>query len=207
MDIQPDYGATSTIFTEYLYNLELRPGSRLATALQFGIRTDTMNFQRHARDVDMRAYQYLNKFADAALLARITQSELRLDWLPRVAAAIQDLRKAGTGYFAFLDKVQSPDILVLAADFLTRVYEIRWAAVSGVYDKTVVVVFRGDGLTMDMGRLAKDKFNALGSAGGHKTMARAEIPLEAVGDEDLGRFIFNTLTAKPSRPRAAPGAV
>ncbi|MDR2503412.1 MAG: DHH family phosphoesterase [Deltaproteobacteria bacterium] len=193
MEIKPEYGATSTILTEYLYNLNLRIGARLATALQFGIRTDTGNFQRHTCEVDLRAYQYLSKFADPQLLTRIVQSELRLDWLPYVARAISRRRKIGSGHLTVLDKVDSPDILVLIADFLTRVYEIRWLIVAGIHEKNIVLIFRGDGLTMDMGRLAQSRFDELGSAGGHKAMARAEFPLETMEGGSLDAFIRKRL--------------
>ncbi len=52
-EIRNEYGATSTIMTEYLYNLGIRPGKLLATALQFGIKTDTASFERAFHDVDM----------------------------------------------------------------------------------------------------------------------------------------------------------
>jgi len=196
MEIKPEYGATSTIFTEYLYNLGLHIGSRLATAMQFGIRTDTKNFQRHTCEVDLRAYQYLSKFADSNLLTRIVQSELHLNWLPYVARAIALRRKIGSGHLVVLDQVDSPDILVLIADFLNRVYEIRWLIVAGVSRQTAVLIFRGDGLSVDMGRLAKSRFDALGSAGGHKAMARAEFPLAALGGETLSDFIHKQLSSK-----------
>lgn len=199
-EIKPGYGATSTMFAEYLYNLEIRPGVRLATALQFGIRTDTQAFQRNAHEVDLRAYQFLGKFADASLLQRIMSSEFHLDWLAYFAKGITKLRKAGTGHFVFMDKVVSPDILVLLADFLTRVYEIRWVAVTGIYDKEVVMVFRSDGQSQDVGRIAALKFNELGSAGGHKTMARAEFPANIVESKELESFIYKKLVAKLPEP-------
>ncbi len=198
-DIKPEYGATSTMLTEYLYNLGIKPGARLATALQYGIRTDTMHFQRNTKDVDMRAYQYLNRFADQSLLTRIMRSEFRIDWLPYMAKAIEKLRSAGSGCMAYLGAVESPDILVLIADFFTRVYEIRWLAVAGIYEKTAVMVFRGDGISRDVGKLALEKFNQLGSAGGHKTMARAEFPANVSGDEDLETFLHRLLVSKLSQ--------
>lgn len=200
-DIKPEYGATSTMLTEYLYNLELRPGVRLATAMQFGIRTDTLAFQRHVSEVDLRAYQYLGKFADSALLQRIMYSEFHLDWLPYFAKGINRLRKAGRGYFIFMDKVESADILVLIADFLSRVYEVRWIAVAGVCDgNQVVMTFRSDGASQDVGRVASLKFGDIGSAGGHKTMARAEFPVSAAGSEVIETFIYKKLTSKMPEP-------
>lgn len=200
MDIKPEYGATSTMFTEYLYNLELRPGVRLSTALQFGIRTDTLGFQRNVSDVDLRAYQYLSKFADTALLQRIVHSEFHIEWLPYFARAISSLRKAGSGYFVFMEKIESPDIMVLLADFFTRVYEIRWMVVAGIYEKQIVMIFRSDGMSIDVGHLAMTQFNELGSAGGHRTMARAEIPKSAAQSENIEDFIYKKLIAKMPEP-------
>ena len=196
-DIKPEYGATSTMMTEYLYNLEIRPGVRLATALQFGIRTDTLAFQRHTGEVDLRAYQYLGKFADSTLLQRIMSREFHLDWLYYFAKGINKLHKiSGSGYFIFMDKVESPDILVLLADFFMRVYEVRWIAVAGKYEKQAIMSLRSDGMSQDVGRLAHLRFNELGSAGGHKSMARAEFPISAIGGEDIENFIFKRLNAK-----------
>ena len=75
VDIRPQYGAVSTLLTEYLRAYHIRPGIRLATALQYGIRTDTATFTRTGTEIDLRAYQYLAAHGDTALLTRITRSE------------------------------------------------------------------------------------------------------------------------------------
>ena len=212
-EIKPEYGATSTLLTEYLYNLNIRPGKLLATALQFGIKTDTNNFERHFYDVDLRAYQYLNRFADHILLSRIARSEFHLHWLDLFAKACTNLYAMGSsGQYVFAGKVDNPDILVNIADFFMRVFEIRWAAVAGLYDDTVVVIFRGDGLSRDVGRYAAQVFRELGSAGGHKAMAKAEFPLAAAGGEDLELFIWQQLTlalpgGKEKKDERKPGQI
>ncbi len=197
-EIRPEYGATSTLLTEYLYNLDIRPGKFLATALQFGIKSDTMNFSRKLIDADLRAYHFLARFADQAMLSRITRSEFHKRWLPFFAEACMNLHAAGAGQFVFIGKVENPDILVVIADFLTRVYEFRWVAVSGRYGDTVVVIYRGDG-SRDIGRLANAQFSDIGSAGGHKSLARAEFPASAAGDSDLELFTFKRVLAKPRK--------
>ena len=78
VDIRPQYGAVSTLLTEYLRAYHIRPGIRLATALQYGIRTDTATFTRTGTEIDLRAYQYLAAHGDTALLTRITRSEYRV---------------------------------------------------------------------------------------------------------------------------------
>ena len=44
----------------YKRQYHIRPGIRLATALQYGIRTDTATFTRTGTEIDLRAYQYLS---------------------------------------------------------------------------------------------------------------------------------------------------
>ena len=192
-EIRPDYGATSTMLTEHLYNLGIRPGKLLATALQFGIKTDTASFERHFCDVDLRAYQYLARFADHNLLSRIARSEFHSRWLELFAKACTNMYPLNSGQYVFVGEVDNPDILVIIADFFMRVYEIRWVAVSGVYASTAVIVFRGDGITRDVGRYANQLFGGLGSAGGHKAMARAEFPVEVTRGKDLELFIWQRL--------------
>lgn len=201
-EIKPEYGATSTLLTEYLYNLNIMPGKLLATALQFGIKTDTANFERHFTDVDLRAYQYLSRFGDNVLLSRISRSEFHLRWLEVFAKACTNLYALGaSGQYAYLGDVDNPDILVNIADFFMRVYEIRWAAVAGRYRDQIVIIFRGDGITRDVGRHASLSFGDVGSAGGHKAMARAEIPLSAAEGKDPELFVWQRLRS-PAKHRA-----
>lgn len=200
-DIRPDYGANSTILTEYLYNLRIRPGKLLATALLYGIKSDTASFTRKFCDTDLRAYHYLSKFGDQALLSRIARSEFHRRWLPFFAKACLNLHAAGSGQFVYIGKVENPDILVVIADFLTRVYEFRWVAVSGLYGDTVVVIYRGDG-ARDIGRTASLQFSDIGSAGGHRSLARAEFPASAAEGADLELFTYKRVLANPRRKPA-----
>lgn len=175
-DVRPDYGATSTMLTEYLYHAQIRPGKYIATAIQYGIRTDTGTFGRHTTEVDLRAYHYMIRYADQNLLTQILRSEYFLEWLPYFSKAFEKLRPCGLGQFTYLDDVESPDILVVIADFFLRVYGLKYIIVSGTYDKTAICIFRGS--KYDLGELAQKSFSDIGSAGGHKALARAEIPLK-----------------------------
>lgn len=198
-DIRPDYGATCTMMTEYLYNLDLRPGKLLATAMQFGIKTDTASFDRHSSDVDLRAYQYLSRFSDHNLLSRIGRSEFHIEWLEYFARAATNMYQIKSGIIVFVGNVDNPDILVTIADLFMRVYEIRWVTVSGIYNETVVIIFRGDGVSRDVGKDASLLFGELGSAGGHKAMARAEFPLARTKGQDAEIFIWQRFEHYPKR--------
>lgn len=188
-------GATSTMLSRYLHAMKIRPGRLLATALLYGIRTDTASFERSGDTLDLQAYQWLSRHAEHSLLRRIIRSEYLLEWLPLFSRAFRSLHQCRKGAHAHVGDVNSPDLLVAIADFFTRVHGLKWVAVSGVYSGTVVVIFRSDG-SRDMGKLASLAFGELGSGGGHRVMARAEFPVSAVGEARAGDFVRNVLEGR-----------
>ncbi|WP_241159737.1 DHH family phosphoesterase [Desulfovibrio sp. ZJ200] len=206
-NIRPDIGATSTMMTRFLQVLHTRPGPRLATALLYGIRTDTGTFERSGGEEDLRAYQWLSRHADKNLLRRIIRSEYLREWLPLFSRAFRSLTDCrGSGAYAWLNEANSADLLVAVADFFTKVHGLKWIAVSGIVGKTVIVIFRGDG-TRDVGRLADACFYDVGAAGGHRNLARAEFPLSAVSEGvKASDFVLRRLQSRKLRPAgSAPG--
>lgn len=200
-EICPEYGAASTLLTEYLFALGIRPGKLLATALLYGIKTDTQSFERNFSDVDVKAFGYLTKLGDKLLLRKIAHADFYRKWMKYFSRAFARSRFVGRGgVFAFLGKVESPDVLVILADFFLRVHELSWDCIAGQAGDRLVVVMRSDGLRRDMGRKAKTWFGDIGSAGGHKMAARAEIPMLRLAGQDPEVFLWQRLTGKrPSR--------
>lgn len=204
-DIRPGIGATSTIMAQFLGGLRVRPGPLLATALLYGIRTDTATFERSGGEEDLQAYQWLSRYADNNLLRRISRSEYLRSWLRYFSRAFKSLIDCpGGGAYVQLNEVPAADLLVAVADFFTKVHGLKWIAVSGVLDETVIVVFRGDGFR-DIGRFADACFHDIGSAGGHRNMARAEFPLAAVPrGMKPSEFIYLRLITRKFRPKPQP---
>jgi nanoRNase/pAp phosphatase (c-di-AMP/oligoRNAs hydrolase) len=178
LDIRPEYGATSTILTEYLREAHIRPSLKLATALYYGIKTDTSNFERPAIEADVRAFHYLFGFTRRPLVRRLEFAEFNLPMMRYFQLALNRYRIRHNRLYSFLGSVTAPDILVMLAEFFIRIGEISWAIVAGIYDGKLVVIFRNDGLRKNAGRLAIRAFGKLGSAGGHAASARAEVPLK-----------------------------
>jgi len=176
-DIRPTYGATATIMTEYLRAARVVPAQTLATALYHAIKTDTDDFKRQTLAEDLQAFQYLLRRTNIQLARRITQADLRLDYLKYFKIALQYMRLRKGRVFVHLGTVANPDVCVIIADFFMRIHTVSWSIVSGICDKKLVVIFRNDGARINAGRIAQEGFGSFGSAGGHKTMARAEINL------------------------------
>jgi nanoRNase/pAp phosphatase (c-di-AMP/oligoRNAs hydrolase) len=202
VDIRPGIGATSTILTRYLQHVRIRPSSRLATALQYGIHTDTAAFARAGDEADLRAFQFLSKHSDHGLLRRILHSEYLIQWLPMFSRAFASLKPCGTGYYAHAGHVSNPDILVGIADFFARIHGLAWVAVCGVHEDMAVVIFRGDGIR-DIGRFAAERFQSLGSAGGHHRLARAEFPLTQIPKgSSIQNFVWKRLLSGKKTKKA-----
>lgn len=176
-DIRPTYGATATMMTEYLRAARIVPAQTLATALYHAIKTDTDDFKRQTLAEDLQAFQYLLRRTNIQLARRITQADLRLDYLKYFKIALQYMRLRKGRVFVHLGTVANPDVCVIIADFFMRIHTVSWSIVSGICDKKLVVIFRNDGARINAGRIAQEGFGSFGSAGGHKTMARAEINL------------------------------
>ncbi len=192
VEIRSDYGANSTILTEFLYNLKLKPGRLLSTALLYGIKTDTHSFENNFHDADMRAFRYLSKFAHHNLLRKIVRSEYKLEWLKYFSQALKKFRVIGDGLTVFMGEVDATDILVILADFFMKIHDISWDIVIGINEDKLIAIFRGDGIKHHMGKLAQRLFGDVGSAGGHKAMARAEVKLENL-NEHPQQFLWSKM--------------
>jgi len=176
-DIRPNYGAASSLMTEYLRSAKIKPSAKLATGLFLGIKTDTDNFERQTQIEDLKAFQYLFKHVNIHLARKIEQAELRLDFLKYFKTALQTRRMRKGKAFVYLGAVDTPDICVLIADFFMRVNSVTWSIISGIYEKKLIVILRNDGIRKNAGTVAHEAFGFIGSAGGHKSMARAEVPV------------------------------
>ncbi len=206
MEIRPEYGACSTLFVEYLYNLKIKPSRQLATALFYGIKADTMSFERDFCDADIKAFRYLSKFADQNIIRKIVRNEFPLAWTAYYKKAFDSITQLNGGAFIWMDKVESPDVLVILADFFMRVQEVGWCVVSGRTGRKVVSIFRGDGIRRDVGKLAIYCLGQLGGAGGHRTAARSEIEIKAFKGKQPRETIWERLCERAMRTCQAPSA-
>lgn len=197
VDIRPEYGATASMAVEYLRAAGLKPSVALATALFYAIKVDTQNFERKSVTADGISFRYLFNIANRNLVRKFELTDLRRSELKYFNIALAELKYSKGRYFSHIGRVRSPDILVIVADFLNHVAEVDWVFVSGIHGEKLVVIFRCDGYRKSAGKLATKIFDSLGSAGGHKGAARAEVPLKnlELGDKEftsdtLKRFIM-----------------
>lgn len=199
MDINEEYGANATIMTEYLRASKIRPSPSLATALFYGIKTDTDNFARVSIPNDINAFRYLYPFVNTNMIKKIESSEISKRTLSGFRTAIDNLIFIKDIAYIHMGRVKDPDLLVIIADFFLKMAEATWAIVTGIYGKHLIVIFRNVGFRLDAGKTAQKLFSSWGSAGGHKNAARAEISIQRLEKEtsiqegELGQFVQDKL--------------
>jgi nanoRNase/pAp phosphatase (c-di-AMP/oligoRNAs hydrolase) len=176
-DIRPGYGATATILLEYLLCAGGSVGTRLATAMLYGIKSDTFLLARDVNEWDVEAFSYLYPHANQNLMRRIERPELPPAALDALSLALKHRQVIGKVAFVHLGRVERDDLIPQMADFSLSFEGIEWALVSGVYESNYIVSVRNVGYVRSAGRVLKEAFADVGSAGGHASMAKAIIPL------------------------------
>jgi nanoRNase/pAp phosphatase (c-di-AMP/oligoRNAs hydrolase) len=176
-DVRPSYGATSTILVEYLLSSNSSIGTRLATALLYGIKSDTFSLSREVNEWDVQAFSYLYPLANQNLMRRIERPELPPAALDALSTGLKNRRVVDKVAFVNLGRVERDDLIPQMADFSLSFEGIEWAFVSGVFGTNYIISVRNVGYVRAAGRVLKEAFGNLGSAGGHASMAKAIIPL------------------------------
>jgi nanoRNase/pAp phosphatase (c-di-AMP/oligoRNAs hydrolase) len=186
------------MLVEYLRAADMKPSVALATALFYAIKVDTQNFEKKATLSDAISFRYLFSIANQNLVRKIELSALRRSELNYFRVALNEMKISKNRLYVHLGRVPSPDVLVLLADFLNQLHEVARVFVSGIHNDKLVVIFRCDGYKKNAGVLAEKIFNVIGSAGGHREAARAEVPAKnlPVGFQEFTTRTLMRMTTK-----------
>jgi nanoRNase/pAp phosphatase (c-di-AMP/oligoRNAs hydrolase) len=177
-DVRVGYGATATIMTEYLVTADERISERLATALLYGIRSDTLALSRRVTENDVQAFMHLYPLANYNLLRQIDRPELPVSFARILSRAMSRLQVRDGLIVLHLGPVERDDLIVQMADFCLQFEGVEWVAVSAKLGPNLVIAVRNHGLGRgNAGEMVKLLFADIGSAGGHRNMAKAVIPL------------------------------
>ncbi len=182
VDVREDVGATATILTEYIRELKIVPSKTLATALFFGIKTETDEFKRNTRTADFIATAFLYPFVDHELIEKMEGPAISTETLDVLGTAIKNRQIYSSFLISFAGFINDRDALPQAADFLLKLEGISTVVVFGVIKDTVHISARNKDVRINIGDVLKRAFGDVGSAGGHAHAAGAQIPLGIFGD-------------------------
>ena len=177
-DLRTAYGATSTIFTEYLRAAGMEPSQRLATALLYGIKTDTLFLERGTNLADLSAFNFLYPLANKAMITRIERPALPREDLEAMGRALSRLQIENGVAVIHLGEINREDVIPQMAEFCLQIEGVEWGVVSGLVNNRVVISVRNVGYVKSAGEIMKRLYDDIGSAGGHRAMAKAVVPVD-----------------------------
>jgi nanoRNase/pAp phosphatase (c-di-AMP/oligoRNAs hydrolase)/precorrin-6B methylase 2 len=197
VDIRPGLGATASILTQYMQELDIAVDRFVATGLFYGIRSDTKDFKRNVTSLDLNYAAFLLPLTDNDLLEKIMSPSLSQETLDVLGAAIRN-RKIRSGYlFSNVGYVRNRDTLPQAADLLINLEGVNTALVYGITDEAIIMSVRNRDIRLHIGNVLAEAFAGMGDAGGHPNMAAATLPLSyfsRVEDkEELLRLVFEPI--------------
>ena len=194
-DIRADYGSTCTILTEHLRAVDVNISERTATAMLYAIKSDTLFFNRSTSRVDLEAFSYLYPLADAALIRKMEGAEITSERLDYVSRAHASGILSDQVFCAFLGPIPREDFIPYVADFFLQLEDVKWTVIAGIVNDALVVSVRNLGYTKNAGEFVRRFFSDIGSAGGHRAMAKAVVPMHRFR-EKFGELPADAVSAK-----------
>jgi nanoRNase/pAp phosphatase (c-di-AMP/oligoRNAs hydrolase) len=184
----------------------------IATALFYGIKSDTRDLGREVGDVDVWAYQHLISHTDMGLVSQIEHPRLPRSYFAALSQAVRKARCIEDAVICDLGQVYVPDLVAETADWLLLAEGIRWSIVTGEHEGALFCSLRVSDRRFSAGKLIREAIAAwpTGSAGGHGSMAGARIDIEphttqadraAMRKKLLRQLVKLTGIEKGARPR------
>lgn len=187
-DVRPEVGATSSIVAGHLLRAAVEPSKEAATALMYGIKTDTADLSRNVSKLDIEASEFLSARMDRQKLAAITNPRLPVAYFQTLKDALSKVRLYDGLSLCSLGRTTSAEMVAEVADLLLRMEGVRAVFCGGLVGSSYYVSVRTE-MGIDAWSLIKAGMEGeTGSCGGHGSVAGGSIQLDVVDSRTLRRL-------------------
>ncbi len=169
--IDPECGATSVILTQALLLSGLEIPKRVATALAYGILSDTLNLYRAHRADIIQTYLDILPLCDMRALIRIQNPPKSKKFFSTLNRGLQGARAFRGVIVSHLGEVEHPDLVSEIADFLLTYKGMERSLCTGRYRDKLHVSLRSNRPTDETPEILRDIFDDRKEAGGHDMVA------------------------------------
>ncbi len=184
-DIRRNYGSTSTIFCEYLKHLEINIDTQLATALLYGIRSDTQDLGRETIKADMDALYFVYPLANKRMLSQIQRGSFDREYFQILVKAFMNARiYQNNVIITSLERVDNPGMIGEVADLLLRDDNASCTICYGLTEEKILISIRTSSENLQADKMITDITAGNGTGGGHKTYAGGQVPLAGLSKAD-----------------------
>lgn len=195
-DVRNDYGATTTIAYEYRAAIDQPIDSRLATAMFYGIKSDTQDLGRHVTRADIEAYLELFPLVDKNILPLIERPKLPRRYFESLSTSLNQAYCWDSVLISTLEEMDNPNTAAEMADYFLRLEDVTWSICLGYHGDGLFVSVRTSDPDANAAEVIQSAIRELGASGGHGMMAGARVPLpedeaerNQLRDRIRGRFL------------------
>lgn len=192
--VDTECGATSVLLAQALLLKKISIPTSVATALVYGILSDTMNLYRTDRPDVLQTYLDILHFSDLKALARIQNPTRSKKFFLTLVRGIRHAYVLSDMIVTHLGFVENPDLVSQIADFLLNYQGMNWSFCSGRFKGKMHVSLRTTKANIDAGEILRDIFANRGEAGGHDTIAGGSFRVGSQASERKWRRTEKQLT-------------
>jgi len=175
--VDTSVGATSVLLAQALLTSGVDIPQKLATALVYGIISDTLNLFKVSRPEIIKTYLTLLPMCDIRALSSI-QNPLRSRRF--FAGLVKGIRRAMIRQrliVSHLGKVENPDLVSQMADFLLTCQGMQWSFCTGRFGDNLHISLRMASPAGGAGVVLRDIFHDVGKVGGHGRIAGGKLKI------------------------------
>ena len=155
----------------YFVEAKIEMPKDVASALCYGLKMDTNDFNRGCKKFDIEMFNEVFEFCDYEQVTYINQNQLVLDDFKAFKAAINNIKTVDSFGFAYIP-FQCPSTLVaIISDFLLSTEEVKISVVFSRLEDVVKFSIRSEDSNIHAGNLIRSALKDIGNGGGHPTMA------------------------------------
>ena len=169
--IDTECGATSVLLAQAILSLKIDVPQKIATALVYGILSDTMDLYRAKRPDVIETYLEIIQHCDLKALARIQNPTRSKLFFSTVGRGIQNAVICKNILMSHLGFVSTPDVVSQIAEFLMTYERARWSLCTGRYNGKLHVSLRTAQPNAQSSEILRDSLERRSDAGGHGTIA------------------------------------
>src|SRR5258705_12908732 len=113
------------------------------------------------------------------MIRKMEGAEITMERLEYVLKAKQNGQMVEQVFCSFIGASPREDFIPYVADFYLQLEDVKWTIVVGIVNDSLVMSVRNLGYSRNAGEFVRKYFADIGSAGGHRSMAKAVVPITA----------------------------
>lgn len=164
-------GSCSSIIADYFRKNNVEITRNAATALLYGLKTDTMDFTRGVTPFDIDVYSYLFGYADNALIRKLQTNAFRYDDLEAFLTSMSGMRIDNGVAYSCLDFECTDAFVAMVSDFMLGLDAVYFAVVFSKRGNGFKFSVRSEIEKLDAGLITASALSTVGNGGGHNSMA------------------------------------